>query len=96
MKRTYKDIHRHAAIMSNLIEAINRELDSHDLPNEERIFLVRELTITGLSVAGLRNPEDFGKIVTEAADRIVNYDDTEDLLINGVINPKLKNKPCAP
>lgn len=90
MKRTYQDIKRHTAIMSNLIEAINGELDNHDLSNEERAFLVRELTITGLSVAGLRDPDDFGKMVTEAADRIVNYDDDDDSLItNGAINPRL-------
>lgn len=90
MKRTYKDIHRRAAIMSRLIEAINGELDNHNLTNQERAFLVRELTITGLSVAGLRDPDDFGKMVTEATDRIVNYDDGEDNLItNGMINPRL-------
>lgn len=90
MKRTHKDIKRHAAIMADLIEAINWELDSHDLSNEERAFLVRELTITGLSVAGLRDPDDFGKMVTEATDRIVNYDDGDDSLItDGMINPRL-------
>lgn len=89
MKRTLEDIKRHAAILSNIIEAINGELDNHDLPDEERTFLVRELTITGLTVAGLRDPDDLGKVVTEAADRIVNYDDGDDLLINGVINPRL-------